>query len=430
MKAGQSVKKGDAVATLTQASVNAAVQSAQITYDDAMTKLKQAQSAQATGSVQAKTAYNTSKAAAANAQTTYNDTINSLNDAITSATTSYNSVVGTINFYNNEMASLLADKTAKDADAAANPGDTTKEAAAQAADKAYNDAQSGLGSANTQLTSVTNKLQAAKDALTSGKVNAEAQRENSIATGSNASTIYSNMLASLQSAVDSAQTSVTTAKTSLDALTPYQTDPTIYATIDGLIDSVSVSVGDTINGSSSNSNSTTTSQATIVTIADKSIANVIVSVTQDDIASITVGQAVSTALTSFTTPFEGTVDSITITPARSASSTVSYSVTIKLSGDVSKVYDGMTGNVTFVTKQVKNVLYVSNKAVTTENGKSYVNLKDSSGKTVKTQVTTGFSDGTNVEIQSGLKEGETVVISSTSTSTGSSNSNSQAVSSK
>ena len=48
VKAGQSVKKGDPVATLTQASVNAAVQAEQITYDDAMTKLKQAQSAQAT----------------------------------------------------------------------------------------------------------------------------------------------------------------------------------------------------------------------------------------------------------------------------------------------------------------------------------------------------------------------------------------------
>jgi HlyD family secretion protein len=61
---------------------------------------------------------------------------------------------------------------------------------------------------------------------------------------------------------------------------------------------------------------------------------------------------------------------------------------------------------------VEDVLYVSNKAITTEGTKSYVTLQKEDGTTQKTMVTTGFSDGHNVEIKSGLEEGDTVLIES------------------
>jgi HlyD family secretion protein len=73
------------------------------------------------------------------------------------------------------------------------------------------------------------------------------------------------------------------------------------------------------------------------------------------------------------TTFDGTVDSIATSPARTASSTVSYTVTVKLSGDTSKIYEGMTGDVTFISKQKKDVLYIPNRAVYMENNKQYVN---------------------------------------------------------
>ena len=403
VKAGQSVKKGDAIATLTKESVDTAVQTLQLSYNQAVNKQKQAESALTSGKTNAKTTLNTNQAKGQNAQTTYNDAIQSLQDAVTSATNAYNSCTGTINYYNANMDSLKAKKDAADTDAAANPSDTAKQQAAQDADKAYTDAQNDLANQINQQPILENKMKAAQDALTSGKVTAQAQLDNDKATAGSASTVYNNTLASLQSDVDSANLAVTTAKQALDKVTPYQTDPTIYSAYDGLVESINYSAGATI----------AENNTAIANIALNTVAYMLVAVTQDDIANLTVGQSADVTLSSFTgQKFTGKIDSITITPARTASSTVSYSVTVKLDGDVSKIYQGMTGDITFVTKQVKDVLYVSNKAVTTSGGKSYVNVKDANGNVTKVQATTGFSDGTNVEIQSGLSEGQTVVITS------------------
>lgn len=43
------------------------------------------------------------------------------------------------------------------------------------------------------------------------------------------------------------------------------------------------------------------------------------------------------------------------------------------------IYTDMTGNVTFIEKQVADVVYVSNKAIINEGTVSYVKVKDSDG---------------------------------------------------
>ena len=96
----------------------------------------------------------------------------------------------------------------------------------------------------------------------------------------------------------------------------------------------------------------------------------------------------------------------------SSSKTVSYTVTVTVQGEVSGLYAGMTGDVTFVTKEMKQVCYVSNRAVFREGTRSYVKVQDDKGNVVKQEVTTGFSDGINVEITAGLSEGDTVLIES------------------
>ena len=87
-------------------------------------------------------------------------------------------------------------------------------------------------------------------------------------------------------------------------------------------------------------------------------------------------------------------------------------MTVQLIGDTSEIFTGMSAEVTFVSKQVEDVIYVSNRAVTTEDGKSYVKIKNDAGEIVKTEVVTGFSDGQYVEIQSGVNEGDIVLIES------------------
>jgi len=100
------------------------------------------------------------------------------------------------------------------------------------------------------------------------------------------------------------------------------------------------------------------------------------------------------------------------TSTSSGSSTVSYNVTVTFTGDITKVYADMTGNVTFIQKQVPNVLYVSNKAIINEGTTLYVKVKQEDGSFKKVEVVTGFSDGVNVEIISGLNEGDIAIIES------------------
>ena len=67
---------------------------------------------------------------------------------------------------------------------------------------------------------------------------------------------------------------------------------------------------------------------------------------------------------------------------------------------------------TFITKETETVVYVSNRAVSREYGKSYVKKKEADGSITRQEIITGFSDGVNVEIKEGLSEGDTVLIES------------------
>lgn len=168
----------------------------------------------------------------------------------------------------------------------------------------------------------------------------------------------------------------------------------------GTILSVGYEKGETLNNDTA-----------ITTYADAKAVEVTVSVLQEDISNVEIGETVNIAFTAYEDElYHGIVTGITTSESKS-SSTVSYDVTINVTGDVSKIYEGMTANVTFVTKELKDVIYVSNKAIQTEGTKSYVKrVRD--GKTEKVEVKTGFSNGTCVEIKEGLSKGETVLMES------------------
>lgn len=76
------------------------------------------------------------------------------------------------------------------------------------------------------------------------------------------------------------------------------------------------------------------------------------------------------------------------------------------------LYQGMTGDVTFITRETKQVCYVSNRAIFREGTRSYVKCRDENDKIVEKDVVTGFSDGVNVEILEGLSQGDVVLIES------------------
>ena len=213
--------------------------------------------------------------------------------------------------------------------------------------------------------------------------------------------IYDIAMDGIDDEVDDAKEQVKEAKKTLAAYEKMVKNGVITSDYAGTILSLGYAEGDTLNTSTA-----------IASFADADAVTVTVSVSQEDVSTIAIGDVVNIVFSAYEEEtYSGVVSAIDTAETSDNSSMIDYDVTVKVTGDVFKIYQGMTSNVTFITKELKNVVYVSNKAIQTEGTKSYVKKKE--GNTiVKKEVVTGFSNGSSVEIQSGLEEGDVVLIES------------------
>lgn len=246
------------------------------------------------------------------------------------------------------------------------------------------------------------RLLSAQSSYTTKSIEAEAVYQKALLSAENAGSQYNVDVSGADNDIETAQDTLEDAG---EALAEFDAcvgeDGVLYAEYDGVIMALDYEAGDTISAGSS-----------IVTFANQEEVTMTVSVSEEDIADIAVGDAVNIELTAYEDViYPGEVLGMD-TSASSGSSTVSYEVTVAFSGDLTGIYNDMTGNVTFIEKQAEDVLYVSNKAIINEGTASYVKVKDEGGTIRKVEVKTGFSDGVNVEITSGVSEGETVLIES------------------
>jgi macrolide-specific efflux system membrane fusion protein len=113
-----------------------------------------------------------------------------------------------------------------------------------------------------------------------------------------------------------------------------------------------------------------------------------------------------------TKSFKGTVAAISPT-GTTTQGVVGYPVPITLS-DAGGVRPGMTATAQIVTDQHDDVVLVANKAVTRSGSSKVVQVVTANG-TESRAVQTGLSNDQNTEITSGLSDGDTVVVSSTTT---------------
>ena len=72
------------------------------------------------------------------------------------------------------------------------------------------------------------------------------------------------------------------------------------------------------------------------------------------------------------------------------------------------IRSGYSANAEIVLETVKNVLTVPESALEFIGEDTYVMLKGEDGKYRKQKIETGLSDGVNIEVKSGIKEGDTV----------------------
>ncbi len=219
---------------------------------------------------------------------------------------------------------------------------------------------------------------------------------------------YENTVALINNELAQSAQSFEELKQELELLNEMTVDGTIVSPVSGYV----MTVADT--GTNLNAN------ASIVTIADSKIVNVYVSIPQEDIADISIDMPVNIVFDAYDdVVIKSTVDSISITPASGMQSSVNYTVGIVCNMSAYQdivIYQGMTADITFVEKQVEDVLVVSNKCITLHDGKQYVSMYDNDGNIQLVEVQTGFSDGFDVEITYGLSDGDIVLIESAVTS--------------
>lgn len=367
---GQQVKAGDALLKLTDDSIEKYRKKLKEAVTEASADYNSAALSSAKEKVSASYSYNLSVAEGSVAQEEYETTISELQDAVDEAQEAVDESQALLNYYQEMIDGGM-------------------------------DLSESLATEQENYNKLYNKLKAAKSAYTTKSVEAEKKYKEAMLNYENADSQYSADVTGVDVSVETAEDTLTEAKEALAEFEEFVGDGTIYSDYDGTIMSVGYEAGDDLSAGTD-----------IVTFADTDAVTMTVSVSEEDISGIAIGDEVMIELNAYEDQtFSGEVESID-TSVSSGSSTVSYNVTVKLSGDVDGIYTDMTGNVTFIEKQVTNVVYVSNKAVINEGTASYVKVKNSDGTIEKKEVTTGFSDGVNVEITEGLSEGETVLIES------------------
>lgn len=202
---------------------------------------------------------------------------------------------------------------------------------------------------------------------------------------------------------------INTAKTDLE-----YTD--IRSPLDGVIVSVPVEIGQTINASQTT--------PTIVNIADLKKMEIKMEISEGDIGHVKVGDKVEySILSNIDKKYIGYLSSIdpglttlsdgkytTQTSSTSSNSAVYYYAKLKVNNKNNLLRIGMTTQNTIVIKDLKNVLIVPTSAIKSDQNGNYVLVKkDDNIEQVRVKV--GISSSIDTQIISGLNEGDVVINS-------------------
>lgn len=216
-----------------------------------------------------------------------------------------------------------------------------------------------------------------------------------------ASEIYAIATDQAEYELKSAREDYEEASEKLQEFDSYIVDGVVSSLYGGVVTEVGVTAGDTVRKGT-----------TLITL--NHYEDVVTETEADDemMRSIAVGDRVQVSFSAYPDgQFSGVISDIG-EGVSGSDSQASWPVEISVEGDVSGLYGGMTAEVTFMTEESREVLHVPVRAVISEGGVSYVNVRDEQGNVVKKEVKTGITDGRSVEITEGVGEGEKVLIES------------------
>ena len=419
---GQRVEKGEPIYKLAEDSVASVRSKLELEASEAQTALAEAQLSFELDTLESQHDYQTSTAKGSSAGAIYKNSIAQLNNEIADLNAKVTACKRQIDIYSEQIFNLKADddgslleayEEAKEAyDEADKENEMTfvsKQATYLKAKEAYESFVENLNTLQEQMTAQEEKIiayqkeiESTKAELTKTSLEAKQIYETETLTGSIASDTYEYAKGTLEEAVIEAQTAVEEANEKLTDFEAFVGDGIVYAQSDGLIMTMNYEAGDSLINSGD-----------LFTYVTEDSITLSVDVSQEDIVDLVVGDSVTISFTAYPDEiYTGEITAITTTATSEHATTISYPVTIKVQGETSKLYEGMTGDVTFITDQKEQTTYVSRKAIIEDNGSTYVYQKNKNGDMILTEVETGFTDGINIEITSGLEADDVIYIAS------------------
>ena len=200
---------------------------------------------------------------------------------------------------------------------------------------------------------------------------------------------------------------------------------TMYAPIDGVITQLNAEVGEVVMTGTMNNPGTV-----ILQVADLSKMMLLAEVDETNVGQVQIGQPAKIHIPAFwEEEFDGVVQNIALTQRLSRTGAKYYKTEILISGDVKKLYSGLTADVDIETNRHKDVIKIPSQAVlarrldslplditkdnpVVDQKKTQIPvvylLRD--GKTVVTPVRIGPSDLTHTLIRDGLSIGDVVIV--------------------
>ena len=277
------------------------------------------------------------------------------------------------------------------------------------AKKTYENAVKQQAEIKEQIADTYEKIKEYEVKITDTQVKAEInymegqqEYDTAVTTGELAASIRDTELEKLMTEVEGAQEDLEECRERLSEFEAFVGDGKIYAMESGIVTEIGYEEGDDL-----------VEAGTIISYTTAEDMKISVDVSQEDIVNLTVGDVVDIVFSAYEEEtYEGVISSIKTTATSEYAATVSYEVVIDLKGDTSKLYGGMTADVTFVTEKKKDVVYVSKTAIEDEGGKQYVYIKDANGEMITKEVTTGLENTIYIEIVEGLEEGDIVYAAS------------------
>jgi multidrug efflux pump subunit AcrA (membrane-fusion protein) len=229
-----------------------------------------------------------------------------------------------------------------------------------------------------------------------------------------------------QAEVAAAQADVDAKRSVLEDFQRQLDDTTLVAPTDGTVAVIGGRIGEEVPGGGSNRGgfdasalsrppnaqapgSVSTRAGGFVTLTDLGTNEVRARFSEADTAKIKAGQAAKVEFESLGQQLTARV--VRIDPIETVvANVVTYTVTLLLDKKLEELKPGMTGNVDVVIAQKQNVLRLPVTAINPRNGRATVQVVGKDDELETRQVTTGLKGDDDVEITSGLNEGDRVVV--------------------